>query len=65
MANLMKMADILNLTDSEVNNKIMDLKKERFNLTVNSNTNNGARVRAIRKTIARLKTAISQRRIND
>jgi large subunit ribosomal protein L29 len=58
-ANKYKMKEIGQLTDPELENLEAELKKERFNLTIQSKTGqiqNSARKGQIRKTIARILT---------
>jgi large subunit ribosomal protein L16 len=59
----MKMTDIRALTNDQVKDEILKLKKEQFNLRFQRATGqieNTARIRQIRRDIARLKTAQSQ-----
>ncbi len=61
----MKMSEIRSLTDKEIHAKIRGLKEEYFNLQLQRSTGQvekPSRFRQIRKTIARLKTALSERR---
>ena len=58
----MKYADIRPLTKDQVKDEILKLKKEQFNLRFQRATGqveNTARIRQIRRDIARLKTAAS------
>ena len=59
----MKIADIRALTKDQVKDEILKLKKEQFNLRFQKATGqveNTARIRQIRRDIARLKTVQSQ-----
>mgnify|MGYP001765172541 FL=1 len=59
----MKMKDVKALTKDQVQDEILKLKKEQFNLRFQRATgqiDNTARIRQIRRDIARLKTAQSQ-----
>jgi large subunit ribosomal protein L29 len=59
----MKAKDIRALTNDEVKDEILKLKKEQFNLRFQRATGqveNTARIRQIRRDIARLKTVQSQ-----
>jgi large subunit ribosomal protein L29 len=59
----MKIADIRTLTKDQVMDEILKLKKEQFNLRFQRATGqveNTARIRQIRRDIARLKTVQSQ-----
>ena len=60
---MMKMSDVRALTKDQVKDEILKLKKEQFNLRFQRATGqveNTARIRQIRRDIARLKTAQSQ-----
>ncbi|NBB84062.1 MAG: 50S ribosomal protein L29 [Alphaproteobacteria bacterium] len=57
--------DLRTRTDDELNTKLLDLKKEQFNLRfqrASGQLENTARVRDIRRGIARIKTIMSERR---
>ena len=59
----MKIADVRAMTKDQVKDEILKLKKEQFNLRFQKATGqieNTARIRKIRRDIARLKTAQSQ-----
>ncbi len=61
----MKASEIRELKDQEIIGKISELKKELFNLRfqqATGNLENPAKVRDTRKTIARLKTVLNERR---
>lgn len=55
----MKMKDIKELTDQELNSKLNDLKAERFNLSTQNKTGqleNTGKIKKTKKDIARLST---------
>ena len=59
----MKIADVRAMTKDQLKDEILKLKKEQFNLRFQKATGqieNTARVRQIRRDIARLKTVESQ-----
>ena len=59
----MKFADVKQMTRDQVKDEILKLKKEQFNLRFQKATGqieNTARIRQIRRDIARLKTVQSQ-----
>jgi large subunit ribosomal protein L29 len=59
----MKIADVRAMTKDQVKDEILKLKKEQFNLRFQRATGqieNTARIRQIRRDIARLKTVQSQ-----
>ena len=60
----MKAAEVREMTDLELENKLSDLKKElfalRFQLAVNQ-LDNPARLKAVKKDIARIKTILVER----
>jgi large subunit ribosomal protein L29 len=61
----MKVADIRAMTLDQMDDEVLKLKKERFNLRFQRATGqleNTARVRAVRRDIARLKTVAAQKR---
>ena len=60
----MKAADIRNLKTAEINSKIAELKAELFNLRFQhavGQLENTARLRTIKKTIAQMKTIMTER----
>ena len=63
----MKASEIRDMTAQELENKLVDLKKElfalRFQHTVNQ-LDNPARLRAVKKDIARIKTIIREKETN-
>jgi large subunit ribosomal protein L29 len=61
----MKMSDVKPLTDDQLSDEIAKLKKEQFNLRfqkASGQLEKTARVRQLRRDIARLRTAETQRR---
>ena len=62
----MKNAEIRKLSTEEINKKIAESKEELFNLRMKQATGsleNPARIRELRKTVARLKTILREREI--
>ncbi|NJK90440.1 MAG: 50S ribosomal protein L29 [Blastochloris sp.] len=62
----MKIAEVNHLSDQELVNKTQDLKQERLNLRIQQQSGQlerPSRLKEIRKTIARIETVASQRRI--
>ena len=62
----MKTNDIIKLSTEEINTKITESKEELFNLRMKQATGtleNPARIRELRKTVARLKTILREREI--
>ena len=60
----MKAKDINQMTDDQLQDKLIELKKEQFNLrfqAASGNIENSARVRQVRRGVARIKTAQTQR----
>lgn len=60
----MKAADLLAKSDDELKEKLLDLNKEAFNLrfqVVSGQLENTARVRQVRRDVARIKTALVAR----
>ena len=60
----MKIEDVRAKNDSELDSEIMALKKEQLNLRFQRATGqleNTARVKAVRRDIARIKTILNQR----
>jgi large subunit ribosomal protein L29 len=61
----MKVADIRTMTVDQIDDEVLKLKKEQFNLRFQRATGqleNTARVREVRRDIARLKTVAQQKR---
>ena len=59
----MKIADVRAMTKDQIKDQVLGLKKEQFNLRFQKATGqieNTARIRQIRRDIARLKTVASQ-----
>ncbi len=62
----MKSADIRNQSDDQLKESLIGLRKEAFNLRfqrASGQLENTARVRAIRRDIARIKTALTARKL--
>lgn len=62
----MKAKEIRDLTTAEIEQKVKSLKEELFNLRFQLATGqleNTARIREVRKTIARMKTIIREREL--
>jgi large subunit ribosomal protein L29 len=62
----MKIQEIRNFTLDQLEDEIIKLKREQFNLRFQKATaqlNNTARVREIRRTIARIKTVEREKRV--
>jgi len=60
----MKAADLTTKTDDELSEQLLDLRKESFNLrfqAASGQLENTARVRQVRRDIARIKTIIGVR----
>ncbi len=60
----MKIENLRPKTDDELNDQLLDLRKEQFNLrfqTASGQLENTARVREIRRDIARIKTLLTER----
>ena len=60
----MKAEDVRAKTDDELREALLDLKKEQFNLRfqkASGQLENTARVRAVRRDVARIKTILGQR----
>ena len=61
----MKAADLRGMTVDQLDDEALKLKREQFNLRFQRATNqleNTARVRAVRRDIARIKTVAAQKR---
>ena len=61
----MKVEDLRQKSDDELNQEVLDLKKEAFNLRfqrASGQLENTARVRQVRRDIARIKTVLHERR---
>ena len=60
----MKVKDIRDMSAGELNQKLASLKEELFNLRFQNATNqldNTARIKEVRKNIARIQTVITQK----
>ncbi|MDD6826692.1 MAG: 50S ribosomal protein L29 [Oscillospiraceae bacterium] len=63
----MKATDIKEMSVDEMNNKLEDLKQELFNLRFQLAVNqleNTARLKAVKKDIARIKTVLREQELN-
>ena len=61
----MKAAEIRNLSESELETKLLDLKKDLFMLRMQHATNhldNPVKISAVRRDIARVKTVLREKR---
>ena len=61
----MKVEDLRQKSDDELNQQVLDLRKEAFNLRfqrASGQLENTARVRQVRRDIARVKTVLHERR---
>lgn len=61
----MKAADVRRKTDDELSEMLLDLRKEAFNLrfqTASGQLENTARIREVRRDIARVKTTLHARK---
>ncbi len=61
----MKASDVKALTDDQLQDELISLKKEQFNLrfqTATGQIENTARIREVRRTVARIKTVQGERR---
>ena len=64
----MKIEDIRKFTPDQLEDELLKLKREQFNLRFQKATaqlNNSARVREVRRTIARIKTVGREKRVAD
>jgi large subunit ribosomal protein L29 len=62
----MKIKDVRDLVDVELNQKLADLKAELFNLRFQHATNqldNPMRLKEVKKTIAKIKTVLKEREL--
>ena len=62
----MKIAEVRNLTDSELVSKKKDARQEYFNLRLQQNTGaleKPSRLNELRKDVAKLETVLSERRL--
>ena len=61
----MKASDVKAMTDDQLQDELISLKKEQFNLRFQAATGqieNTARIREVRRTVARIKTVQQQRK---
>ena len=68
MVKTLKNNDIRNLSTEELNKKIAEYKEELFNLRFSQATGNlekPSRIRELRKLVARIKTIIRERELNN
>jgi len=59
----MKMKDLRDLTQEELQQKLLDLKEELFNLRFQQSLNrleNPMRIRAVKRDVARIKTLLTE-----
>ena len=64
----MKAADVRAMTEDQLNDELLKLKKEQFNLRFQSATGQlekTARIREVRRDIARLKTIMTEKKTAD
>ena len=60
----MKVSDVKAMTDDQLQDELISLKKEQFNLrfqTATGQIENTARIREVRRTVARIKTVQGER----
>jgi large subunit ribosomal protein L29 len=65
---MMKIKELKEMTNEELATQRRDLKHERINLRVQQQSGqleNPARIRTVRRTIARIETILSSRRLED
>ncbi|MFV0499818.1 MAG: 50S ribosomal protein L29 [Bacilli bacterium] len=63
----MKANEIRNLTDDQIISKVLEMKKELFDLRFQQATGNlekTSKIRETRKTIARFKTILNERKVS-
>ena len=68
MVTLVKNNEIRELTNEEITKKIEEYKEELFNLRFNQatgNLENPARIRELRKLVARMKTVLRERELGE
>ena len=64
----MKVAEIRELSTEEIQKKLVETKKELFNLRFQQATGNlekPSRIRDLRHTVARMKTVLKEREVNE
>jgi large subunit ribosomal protein L29 len=67
MKNKQRLSDIRALSEDQLNDELLKLKKEQFNLRFQRATGqleNSSRVRVVRRDVARVKTIAAQARSN-
>jgi large subunit ribosomal protein L29 len=67
MKNKQRLSDLRALSDDQLNDELLKLKKEQFNLRFQRATGqleNSSRVRVVRRDVARVKTIAAQARSN-
>ena len=65
MKSKQRMSDLRAMTDDQINDEVLKLKKEQFNLRFQRATGqleNTSRVRVVRRDVARAKTIVAQKR---
>ncbi len=68
MAGDLKTVDVRAMSADQMNDKLLELKKEQFNLRFQSATGQlekTARIRTVRRDIARLKTVMTEKKTAD
>ncbi len=68
MANTLKSTDVRAMSADQMKDKLLELKKEQFNLRFQSATGQlekTARIREVRRDIARLKTIMTEKKTAD
>ena len=64
----MNIKEIRDMSNEELNKEVVSLKEELFNLRfqqANGQLENPARMREVKKTIARIKTVITERELSE
>ena len=64
----MNIKEIRDMSNEELNKEVVSLKEELFNLRFQQDTGqleNPARMREVKKTIARIKTVITERELSE
>ena len=65
MKNQQRLSDFKAMSDDQLNDELLKLKKEQFNLRFQRATGqleNTSRVRVVRREVARVKTVVAQKR---
>jgi large subunit ribosomal protein L29 len=65
MSNNQRLSDLKSMTEDQLADELLKLKKEQFNLRFQKATNqleNTSRVRVVRRDVARVKTLAAQKR---